>query len=147
MAILKKWTALAVVVIALLTSCQTNDPPANDYYPNYFSQDYSVSQNSWSVGTDDESGMYYYYEFPEPALTQDIYNNGVMQAFLVVNNGNISPLPFNDYWVDDTGYMYTEQITCEFRPGTVTFIVKASDHNGSYLPSYNTYDFRVRFMW
>jgi len=152
MTILKKWTiAVAVVMVAVLTSCQTSDPILNDppqgNYTNFFTQDYTVFQKDWSIETyDDESGMYYYYEFNEPYLTSYIYNNGVMQAFLYTGNGNISPLPFNDYWIDSTGYMYTEQITCEFRPGVVSFIVKASDH-AQVLPHYPRYDFRVRFVW
>jgi len=141
----RKLTVIAVVMIAFLTSCQKNDPPQD--YLNLYTQDYSVFQKDWNVGDDDESGMYYYYEFKESNLTQYIYNNGVMQAFLVTNNGNISPLPFNDYWVDNTGYMSTEQITCEFRPGYVTFIVKASDHDPHFLPYYDAYDFKVRFAW
>jgi len=151
MALLKKTTLLAVVMIALLSSCQTNDPYQNDpsqgNYANFYSRDYTVNLSDWKVGTDDASGMYYYCEFQEPNLTQYIYNSGVMQAFLYTNNGNISPLPFNDYWIDDTGYMSTEQITCEFVPGYITFIVKASDHNSNLPPSYDAYDFTVRFMW
>jgi len=146
MRVLKKCTLAAVVMIALLTSCQTNDPTVENY-TNFFTRDYAVTQSDWSMETiDDVSGMYYYCEFSEPNLTQYIYDNGVMQAFLYTNNGNISPLPFNDYWVDSTNYMYTEQITCEFRPGVVSFIVKASDH-AQILPYYKEYDFRVRFAW
>jgi len=144
MAILKKFTALAVIMIALLSSCQQNDPPT--YYANSYAQDFTVNLKDWQKGTDDASGMYYYCEFKESNLTQDIYYNGVMQAFLYTNNGNISPLPFNDYWVDNTGYMYTEQVTCEFVPGYITFILKSSDH-ADVLPYYDTYDFTVRFMW
>jgi len=149
MPILKKCTIAAVALIALLSSCQTNDPIQNDppveYYANIFTQDYIVKQNDWKMGTDDASGMYYYCEFRESNLTQYIYDNGIMQAFLYTNNGNISPLPFNDYWTDNG--MYTEQITCEFVPGYITFIVKASDHDANFLPSYSEYDFNVRFMW
>jgi len=153
MAILKKGILLTTIgMIALLSSCQNNDPsydpgPPQGAYTNFFTQDYAVSLKDWKVGTDDNSGMYFYYEFREPNLSQYIYDNGIMQAFLLVNNDNISPLPFNDYWIDNTGYMSTEQITCEFRPGYVTFIVKASDHNENIPPSYDEYDFRVRFAW
>jgi len=144
--IAKKLTVLVLVMIAFLSSCQKNDPVQN--YTNYYAQDYTVKQGDWKKGSDDKSGMYYYCVFQESNLTQYIYNNGVMQAFLYTNNGNISPLPFNDYWIEDTtGYMYTEQITCEFVPGYITFIVKASDHNENFLPSYSEYDFTVRLMW
>ena len=143
MTILRKCTLAAVVMIALLTSCQTNDPA------NFFTRDYTVTSSDWKMEkNDDASGMYYYCEFKEPNLTQNVYDNGVMQAFLYTKNGNISPLPFNDYWINNsTGYMSTEQITCEFVPGYITFIVKASDHDENFPPSYDEYDFRVRFTW
>jgi len=141
MTIFKKWTlAVAVVMVALFTACQ-NDPT------NFFTQDYTVTQNDWQV-SNDASGMYYFCQIREPKLTQSVYNKGLMQAFLyTTDNGyNISPLPFNDYWIDDTGYMYTEQITCEFLPGYITFIVKSSDH-AQVLPYYGKYDFKVQFAW
>jgi len=140
MTIFRKCTLAAVVMIAALTSCQ-NDPA------NFYTQDYVVTQNDWKMNND-ASGMYYYCKIREPNLTQNIYDKGIMQAFLyTTDNGyNASPLPFNDYWVDNTGYMYTEQITCEFLPGYIIFIVKSSDH-AQFLPYYPEYDFKVQFAW
>jgi len=109
-----------------------------------FTENYTVKPNDWNVGNDDESGPYFYYEFREPNLTQQIYDRGIMQAFIVLRNQNISPLPFDDFWYED-GYRWTEQVTCEFRPGYVTFILKYNDHAAE--KAYYTYDFRVRFMW
>ena len=128
MATIKKCTAILVVIIGFLTSCQYNDET------EVFTRDYTVNPRDWNVGTDDESGDYFYYEFRESNLTQRIYNNGIMQAFLLMNDGNLTPLPFNDYWVDETGYKWTEQVTCEFRPGFVTFILKYSDHEVAIDP-------------
>ena len=145
MKFLKKWTLLAVVMIAFLSSCEVKE--VNEVYVNSFTQNYSVRKSDWNIGTDDKSGIYYYYEFKESHLTQDVFNYGAMQAFLQMNDGNITPLPFNDYWKEETdGYLWTEQVTCEFRPGYITFIVKSSDHV-EVLPHYDTYDFRVRFVW
>jgi hypothetical protein len=148
MKIKSKWTAVVLVMIAFLSSCQDN--PANQVVEPYtFSQDYTVNYKNWEKGNDDVSGMYYFYTVKEPKLTQYIYDNGVMQAFLYTNDGNISPLPFNDYWVNydiDPPYMSTEQITCEFVPGYITFIIKSSDHQ-DILPFYDDYTFNVRFMW
>jgi len=146
MVIFKKWTALAVVMIAFLSSCEVKEIH-EDYYEVYlssFTANYSVFKRDWKVGNDD-SGDYLYYEFRETNLTQYIYENGAMQAFLVMENGNLTPLPFNDYWID-VDYMWTEQVTCEFRPGYVTFILKYSDHASEILPYYD-YTFRVRFLW
>ena len=143
---LKKWTAVAMVMIALFTSCKTNDAPQE--YINTYTQTYTVYQKNWNIGIDDNNDKYYYYEFQEPNLSRYIYENGSMQAFLYVSGENISPLPFNDYLIDktNTDIKWTEQVTCEFRPGYVTFIVKSSDHL-QIPPYYDEYDFMVRFMW
>ena len=151
MTIIKKWTvAVAVVMIVFLSSCQKNDPVNQVVEPYTFSKDYKVNYKDWKKGSDD-SGMYFYRTFGVPELTQYIFDNGTMQAFLMYGDGTLSPLPFNDYWIetDDAGqpFYYTEQITCEFLPGQVTFIVKASDHNPDFLPTYDDYNFNVRFMW
>ena len=145
MAIIKKWTVTILVMIVFLSSCQIKE--IHEEYMNSFTQDYTVSRKDhWNVGDDDKSGIYFFVEFKEPNLDQFIFDRGAMQAFLFVNDVNISPLPFNDYWVEPDGYMYTEQVTCEFRPGYVTFIIKSSDHE-DIPPHYDRYDFRVRFMW
>ena len=143
MTIIKKWTVVKLVIIALLSSCTVNE--IHEEYMNTFSQSYTVFKKDWNVGIDDDSGYYLYYEFSEPKLTQYIYEHGIMQAFLLMNDGNLTPLPFNDYWVDGD-YMWTEQTTCEFRPGYITFILKYSDHAWD-IPPYYDYRFRVRLMW
>ena len=148
MAILKKWTAILFLLILLLPSCIVKEiyevTETNEVGPNTFSKDYTVNQNQWLVGDDDESGVYFYYEFREPNLTQFIYEKGIMQAFLIMNGQNISPLPFDDYWIDGN-YRWTEHVTCEFRPGYVTFILKYNDH--TLDTPYYVYRFRVKFLW
>jgi len=141
----KKWTAIAFVMIVFLSSCEQKEIyEISEYNVDSFTRNYTVRQKDWNVGDDDESGPYFYYEFKETNLTQYVYDNGIMQAFLLMNGGNLTPLPFNDYWVVGND-MWTEQVTCEFRPGHITFILKYSDH-ASVLPYYD-YTFRVRFMW
>jgi hypothetical protein len=146
-----KWATALLVMVAFLSSCQTNDPVNQTVEPYTFSKDYKVNYKEWQQGNDDESGMYYYKIIHRPDLTQDNFDNGTMQAFLMYSDGALSPLPFNDYWMstDDAGqlFYFTEQITCEFLPGQIKFIVKASDHNPDFLPHYDDYNFNVRFMW
>jgi len=143
MTTLKKWTAIIFFMIAFFPSCTVNE--IHEEYMNSFTQNYTVRRKDWKVGSD-VTGFYYYYEFKERDLTQFVYDRGVMQAFLFMEDDNLTPLPFNDYWKDDDGYLWTEQVTCEFRPGYVTFIVKSSDHE-LIPPHFDVYDFNVRFMW
>ena len=146
MEITKKWTiaVAALVMIAFLSSCQTKEIYEEYYYVESFTKDYTVKQGSWIVKDDDDSGIYYYCGFEEPELTEYIYENGIMQAFLLMNGGNLSPLPFDDFWMDGN-YHWTEQVTCEFRPGYIRFILKYSDH--ATAAPYYEYTFRVRFLW
>ena len=138
---MKKLIVCCVAFAALFASCTIED----EVPLNVYTQIYTVHKNDWKVGDDDASGIYFYYEFREPALSQYIYERGVMQAFLHLKDDNISPLPFNDFWVNGN-YQWTEQVTCEFRPGYITFILKYSDHN-LIEPHYDDYTFNVRLAW
>jgi hypothetical protein len=140
-----KKLALSMLVVLAFTSCEINEAP-DEVIVNTFTQTYTVTANSWKVSSDD-SGAYLYYEFREPALTPYIFNNGMMNAYLVIGDA-ISPLPFDDFLIDDN-YSWTEQVTCEFKPGFITFILKADDHY-NYMdsdPFYPEHKFLVRFMW
>ena len=138
-----------IVMIVFLVSCQKVDRSTTieEYYVNVntYSRDFIVYTKDWLIGEDDQSGVYFYYEFREPNLTQTVYSRGIMQAFLQLREGNLSPLPFDDFWIDKDGYRWTEQVTCEFRPGWITFILKYNDH--TLDDPYYDYEFRVRFMW
>jgi len=142
MAFFNKCVAALLLIVAFLPSCTVNE--IHEGYMNTFSRDYTVHKQNWEVGTDDDSGDYFFCEFQVPQLTHYVYDNGIMQAFLIMNEGNITPLPFDDFWRVGNG-IRTEQATCEFRPGYVTFILKYSDH--SLDTPYYDYKFRVRFMW
>jgi hypothetical protein len=134
-----KKLALLTLVVLFFGSCESNDPePVEPVYS--FTETYTVNPNHWQ---EDSSGNYLYYEFSEPALTRYIYENGIMNAYLKVENG-LSPLPFDDFWLDNSNNKWTEQITCEFSPGLITFIFKTDDF---VLDPPKPYTFLVRFMW
>jgi hypothetical protein len=148
MAIKTKWTAaVLVVLITFLSSCETKNFYEEYYNVNSYTKDFTVLKNQWNKSSDD-SGDYLFRKFTEPKLTDEVFDYGIMQAFLVLDNGNtLSPLPFDDYWYINSGYDRTEQVTCEFSPGYVTFILKYSDHLVNEDAPYYDYTFRVRFLW
>jgi hypothetical protein len=79
-------------------------------------------------------------------LTRDIFDFGTVTAFLSFDGDKVlTPLPFSDSWIDDNGYKWTEQLTYEFQPGSVSFIFKANDHVADY-PRFD-YDFVIKLMW
>ncbi|MDR1762695.1 MAG: hypothetical protein LBR64_01885 [Dysgonamonadaceae bacterium] len=140
---LKLFLPVIFAVLALSSCTKYTD---NYVEPEVFSKRFTVLRSDWSKSSDD-SGLYYYCQFRVPELTNEVYNYGALNAYLVYSPENVevlTPLPFNDYWVDN-GYMWTEQVTCEFSPGYVTFILKPSDHADA--EPYYDYDFLVRFLW
>jgi hypothetical protein len=141
-----KKLALLTLIVLVFSSCEINEAP-DEVIVNTFTQTYTVTRNSWKVGHD-SSGDYLYYEFRESALTSYIFNNGIMSAYLVMGDATkdgLTPLPFDDFLIDNNNYHWTEQVTCEFKPGLITFILKADDH---FLePFYDEHKFMVRFMW
>jgi hypothetical protein len=129
----------ALIFLLSTASCTVND---NGDPIAVYTQTYIVEIADW-LPASDESGDYYYYEFREPALTRYIYENGMMNAYLKIDEG-LNPLPFDDFWIGRDGYRWTEQVTCEFRPGYVTFFFKSNDHGSK---PYYKYTFYVKFMW
>jgi hypothetical protein len=136
---MKKIVLLALIALLSVSSCTIND---NSEPVATFSQTYSIQKGHWTSAHDD-SGDYFYYEFAEPALTRHVYENGIMNAYLQIDKG-LNPLPFDDFWIDRFGYKWTDQVTCEFRPGYITFFFKSNDHE---LEPYYDYTFLVKFMW
>jgi hypothetical protein len=133
---------LLVLAVLAFSACTVNESPTE---VGVFSQTYTVEQNHWKLAHDNNLGDYFYYEFKEPALTRYIYDNGIMNAYLKIDD-NLYPLPFDDYWMENSGYRWTEQVTCEFRPGYITFILKYNDYNLDEPPHF-PYTFLLRLMW
>lgn len=117
---------------------------------------YTVLSKDWilmdvppsSSEDEDSQWTYFYCEFREPVLTNKIFNSGMMDAYLTDggDRSRITPLPFDNFFrVPNGGFMWTEQVTCEFSPGRVTFIAKYNDFDMTFAPP--TYTFMVRYAW
>lgn len=111
---------------------------------------YKVNRNQWVQASDEDFGTYFYCQIREPALTNDIFNNGVMMGYLyVVHSGSNVPglylLPFDDFFKKNE-FQWTEQVSCAFSPGYVTFMLKYDDQT-LLDPFYDSYEFEVRFIW
>ena len=148
---MKKVYLLAVIVF-LFSACTKEVTEV--VAPNVYTGIFTVGDGDWKAGTDDETGLYYYCTFTEPKLTKEVFDYGVMQAFLYgKNRDSLSPLPFSDFLVDANNFEWEEHFTVEYEVGYITFILKVSDHapmfdgNTQILPFYTAYDFLVRFLW
>jgi hypothetical protein len=129
-------TFLSLVFFA----CTVNEAPN----VNVFSQTYTVDWDHWNKASDADLGNYLWYEFNEPALTRNVFNNGILNAYLKIED-RLYPLPFDDFMIDNSG-QWTEQVSCEFQPGYIRFIVKY-DNQTLAPPTYDSYSFHVRLMW
>ena len=112
--------------------------------PLSFTRTFVVPQHHWTLASDDLGNIYFFREFEVPQLTRDVFDFGVMQAFMfysVEGRNTLSPLPFTDFFGG-----WAEHFTVEFQQGFVTFIMKP--HNQDlYLPYADRYEFLVRFLW
>ncbi|MDR2621590.1 MAG: hypothetical protein LBC48_03295 [Dysgonamonadaceae bacterium] len=130
-----------------------------EYHPRVYSSLFTVYSDPhklyhWQPFYDKNTGalLYYYCEFPEPKLTLDIIESRSTEAYLYYplesSNGTsvYTPLPFSDFIVDKDGYKWEEQMTVAYDPGYITFILKVDDH-ANVLPSFDRYDFLVKFSW
>ena len=150
---MKSFRFILLIPVLLVASCN-NKTYYEELYVDVDTKYYTVSPRSWSLedfrpnpfDPEDSNCTYFYCDIVEPALTNYIFNNGIMTAYLTDKDGrSITPLPFDNYFLDSSGYKWTEQITCEFAPQRVSFIVKYNDFEIGMLPPECT--FMVRFMW
>ncbi len=124
-------TSLFINLFALLAvSCSDEYYVTEQHFDGnwVFSEEYDIggsSRYSWHY---DSPGIYY-CDVQIKELTQQIYDEGMIATYFVhyVNDIKVdSPLPFDYFDMDNTGYQWTYQYTCEISPGWITFVFKDS---------------------
>jgi hypothetical protein len=136
-----------MLVLVLFAGC------TEEYYETYvndYQKNYTVNRNQWIKASDDDLGVYFYCQIKEPNLTYDVFDYGIMMAYLryVQPTSKVTELhllPFDDFFVDGDA-QWTEQVSCAFSPGYVTFFLKYDDQT-DIDPFWDSYDFQVRFLW
>ena len=135
-------------LIVLFTSCTVNEiTEVREVKPYTFTQTYRIYAKDMETRKD-PAGTYYEYQFKESNLTDEVFDYGVMQAFLYYTKdgkNTLCPLPFSDFVVRGNN-QWEEQFSVEFQPKMIKFIQKISDHS-SELPISEYYDVFVRFLW
>ena len=102
-----------------------------------------VFAEEYNVGTDypwryDDFYDLFYCTVPVKELTAQIYDEGILAAYIVYyvdGEKKDSPLPYSEFFIDNKGYQWSHQYTCEFSPGKVTFIFRDSNYAISNPPS------------
>ena len=105
--------------------------------------DYHVRVSDWTWISDNLYGEYWFCEFREPLLTQNMIDNAIKSPWLLIN-GELNPLPFSDFHLDEFGNRWQEQVSCALSPGWVVFILKIDDFAGG--PQFD-YDFVLELAW
>ncbi|GHT05427.1 hypothetical protein AGMMS49525_12740 [Bacteroidia bacterium] len=140
------------MVSLFLPSCE-----GDKYYPEYpevapqtWSQKFEVAYKDWKR-VDAPDGVYYYYTFHVPKLSDRVFNEGIKQAFMHYSVNNVdteSPLPFSYFYVLTDGTRWEEHFTVEWQPEYVTFILKVDDGDPKEVsPMHDSYVFSVKFLW
>ena len=142
---MKKISFLLIAVMALFSGCTINE--YNELIE--FQKSYSIRANQWIEASDSDFGEYFYYQVRENALTNDVFNNGIMTGYLYYVHPQskvteLHVLPFDNYFVDKHGNQWTEQVSCAFSPGYITFFLKYDDQILT-TPSQD-YTFQIRFL-
>ena len=127
-------------------------PPGRDGAADWWVGDFVVLHNDWKM-VDDDDWYLFEYRFSFPELSNFVFNDGAVIGYLVqhIRYGGGSPvrthclLPYTVYGEDDDGYPYSENYSCELRPGYINFTVKYSDYVPHIKPPDRT--FRIVLIW
>ncbi|MBK5721936.1 hypothetical protein JGH11_13735 [Dysgonomonas sp. Marseille-P4677] len=131
----------------------------NEYYEGAFvhREFVTVRANQW-VWNPDINSYEYFYKIAKlteaSAAGNTIYDDGAMVASVFVNPGtkdeNQEVLPFvNTYlhsFVAGPTMMYTETISCSFKPDGVWFYIQSSDLEEDDSRLFD-YEFKVSIFW
>ncbi|MDR1719986.1 MAG: hypothetical protein LBR67_07735 [Dysgonamonadaceae bacterium] len=135
---------LFVLLIVLCTSCTTKEYISDEDTFDYYEITYEIGEGKklqWEL-YDGSDGLYFFCEIKEPVLSSNMYSYGTFVAYhasvLEGVGERLTPLPYDVYSMDN-GYRWTEQYTCEYSVGYITFIVKIDDFNMDYLPPNQTF--------
>jgi len=155
---MKKFLGFFAAAMLGLAACEgPMGPPGRDGRDaesmQWHVEDFDVLTTQWRERTEEGDGYFFYYfehEIRLPELTEFVFNNGFVGAYLVmeiVRDGRRQlvqrPLPYTIYGMDGD-IPYSENYSFETRPGWIRFIVKYSDFS-EMKPL--TCTFLVVMMW
>ncbi len=129
-----------MLLISVLTlSCTDNDETTNIKIINL-----SVPKADWIEVTDaDKLNRYYYSSFNVPEITPWIYNNGVINAYIVLDAAT-QPLPYVRHFENLDGFKWTRTVDFEYESGKVRIFVT----NDDFIPDLpQAMNFKVSIIW
>lgn len=137
---------LLFVVALIVASCQGPIGPEGPqgYGTNWKIINLVATQSDWVENLDkDGINRYYSCNFSIPEITSEVYNNGSVNAYMLIDNTQ-QTLPFVRHFEDINKNLWTRTIDFDFTKGGMNFYVTISDFNAE--PP-GTMNFRVVLMW
>ncbi len=160
---MKKIFLLAALVVIGLSACEgpmgpmgPEGPPGSEGQPgapghgsNWFVTAFTVNESDWILsGAPNELNSYYYADKALPELTESIFEEGGIIAYLETDENVKNGMPFvlHKGGEDANGeFLWTQTYDFDFSPGYVRFYVTYSDFITAVPPG--TEKFHVVLMW
>jgi hypothetical protein len=116
---------LFLAVVTMMVSCTTESTDTT-YVVNL-----SARAQDWAINSDaaHSNPLYYSCTFPMPEITSMVYEQGLVQAYIVFD-GEQQVLPYVQHYEgsDANGsWIWTRTIDYRYSPGTLTVFVTNSD--------------------
>lgn len=122
------------MILLAFTACEgPAGPPGQDGSGMYWFVDtYTIREKDWKMYSDpDGRNPYYMCEVPIKELTNDLYVDGNVFAYLIQNPGQNNevqtPLPYTLPLENTEDARWSEIINFDFMPGSIAFYVTYSD--------------------
>ena len=125
-------------------------PAGEDGYGNsWFIKPITIQSSEWElIGDQGELKSYYFVDIPLPQLTETIYKEGTVVAYIETETGIKNGLPYVLHTGEKDGdkdKLWTQTYSFDFYPGGIGFYVSYSDFSTEYRPATET--FHIVLMW
>lgn len=116
---------------------------------NWVVLDINIVQNDWQrSGGENELGSYFFASYNVPQLTNTVYNDGIVMAYIEFDGEFQTPLPYIRYYGEQEGeneFLWSETLDYEYTTGKITFYSTPSDFATEFVP--DGVVIRVAFIW
>ncbi len=110
---------------------------------------FTVAKSEWKlVGSPGELNSYFYVDKPLKELTEFVYDEGSVIAYIETDKGFKNGMPYVLHLGEAEGsneFLWTQTYDFDFHEGGITFYVTYSDFNTQIRPDIET--FHVVLMW
>jgi len=119
-----KKTLLLFLIPLFIVSC--NDDSSKDIQPTPINL--VAKSTDWESNADTNNlNMYYTVHFNMPEITQGVFNNGVVNAYIMLDNPTAQEtLPYVRHFQNSAGKLWTQTIDFDYSPGGINVYVTNS---------------------